>query len=310
MSKSRFSGAARIGAILAVLVVCFLVVTPALADGVSGAYELLYLVSPKAAQFFKPIRKSSIDQGIEVSLEGISIDGASASVLITIRDLIAERIDDSIDLYDSYEINVDFDNAGHCEQIGYDPETKTATFLITIESMQPGVTSITGKKLTFSLTTLLSGAKKAVAVPIEVDWSAISDKVETELSDPYDEIVMVPGRTLFSPYDGFDVTGIGYVNGKLHIQLCTLGRHLYDDHAFLYLQDESGHIVPGDPLYRGGYGANADATRRADYVEYAFDIQPDDLSSYSLFGDFYHASNRVDGYWSVTFSLENDDALQ
>ena len=44
---------------------------------------------------------------------------------------------------------------------------------------------------------------------------------------------------------------------------------------------------------------------RLDYQEFVFDISPEDLGNYALYGDFYTASARIDGNWRITFPLEN-----
>ena len=294
-------------AIALAALLCVAVATPALAAGSSGTYDLLYSVAPKTAQFFKPVELVSVDQGIEVQVVSAYIHDASASVVITVRDLESDRLDSSLDLYDSYEINTGFDSVGCCKQIDYDETTNTATFLITIESMDEADV-ITGEKVTFSLTTLLAGKSELLDLPVAIDWDLIDPSPSVESADPYEGNVLIPGETILTVSEGFDVTGLGYVDGALHVQLYTPGRYLYDDHAFLRLKDGNGETIEARMLYRGGYTTNdPNSGFRANHVEYAFDVPQEELSKYSLFGDFIHAEKRVDGNWSVTFPLENAD---
>jgi len=290
----------------AAICLCLFGATSALAMGVPAANGLLYLILPEAAQFFKPVQKSAVDQEIEVKVESAYIHGTEAEAVISVRDLTDDRLDESIDLYDSYDIQTGFDSVGTCSQIGYDPETKTATFLIWMKSMRDS-DIIQGEKITLTVQTLLSGKTETLGVPVDLDWSAIPKTVETELADPYDAVVMAPGDTISVPHEGFYLTGIGYVGGELHIQLYTPGRDAYDDHAFLYLQNENEERIYGQMLYRGSYNCgDAKKERRADYVEYAFDVPQSELENYLLFGDFYSASLRIDGNWSVTFPLDDE----
>ena len=306
VSKQKRNGVKRWAIALAVFAGCFLIATPALAVNVPVAYDLLYLVSPATAQFFRPVQKSVVDQGIEVGVESAYIHGSTAEAMITVRDLEGDRLDDSLDLYDSYDIRIGFDCTGHCEQIGYDVATKTATFLISISSMDEK-NIIQGNKLTFSLFTLLTGQKKNIDVAIPMDWNAIPKTVETESAEPYEGNVMIPGESQRKIEEGFYFSGVGYVEGKLHIQLYTQGRSQYDDHAFLYMQDAAGNQTNGAMLYRGGYQTGDTASeRRADYIDYAFDVPQNELDQWSLYGDFYHATNRIDGNWSITFPLEQE----
>lgn len=305
-SQTRHKGFNRAAIAFAAFLACLCIATPALAAGVPEAYELLYRVSPETAQFFKPVRKSSVDQGVEVKVIEAYVNDGSAKILITVQDMIEKRIDPSIDLYDSYSINTGFDSTAHCESIDYDDGTDTATFLVTIDSMSVS-DHIIGEKITFTVTTLLSKKSEQEGVPIKMDWSVLPEAVETESADPYEGNVLVPGKPETAFLEGFYFTGLGYVDGRLHIQLYTPGRELYDDHARLYLVDANGDRIEGTALYRGGYQTgDAKTERRADYIDYAFDVARDDLSSYELYGDFWRSGERIDGDWSITFPLENE----
>jgi len=299
------SAAARAGIVFAVLAGCVLFGTSALAMGVPEVNALLYYVSPEAAQFFKPVQKSAVDQGIEVSVESAYIHGSEAEAMVNVRDLTGDRLDDSIDFDDSYDFLTGFDSFGTCSQIGYDAATKTSTFLIQMSSMDER-NVIAGEKITVMFQTLLCGKIEALDVPIDLDWSAIPETVETEYTDQDNTDVLVQGESILNVLDGFSVTGIGFVDGKLHIQLYTPRRHLFSDHAFLYLLDESGNRTEADMLYRGAYNVDdAEIEKSADYVEYEFDVPQSELAQYKLYGEFYSYKTRIDGNWSVTFPLEN-----
>ena len=300
---SRKRPAMRAGIIFTVFAVCLLTITPALAAEIPQVYDMLYLVLPETAQFFRPIQKSDIDQNIEIKVESAYIHGEKADAVVSVRDLTQDRLSENIDFDDSYEIHSGFDSVGTCNQIDYDPETQTATFLIETSSMNPN-DLIVGKKLTISFQTLLSGKIERLAYPIPIDWSTIPDAVQTVQPEPYNETVLVTGETQVAIFDGFIITGTGYVDGKLHIQLYTPRRHTFSDHANLYLSGEDGTKVNGSAIYRGGYNGDPVHDREADYIDYAFDVPRKELPKYKLFGDFYGYQTRVDGNWSITFPLE------
>lgn len=302
-SRSAF---ARAGIVFAVFAVCLLAVTPALAAEIPVVNDFLYYVLPETAQFFKPVQMSAVDQNIEIKVESAYVHGADAEVVVSVRDLEGDRLDASLDFYDSYDIRTGFDSVGTCNQIGYDASTGTATLLIQTSSMNPRDT-ITGKKITISFQTILSGKDKKMAFPIQMDWSTISNGNKTEQSEHDGETLLVPGEKIIEVLDGFEITGVGYVEGKLHIQLYTPRRYQFDDHASLYLKGEDGTEIRCNPIYRGGYSTgDPELDKRADYIEYEFDVPQDSLSKYELFGDFYSAKTRVDGNWSITFPLENN----
>lgn len=300
------SAAARAGIIFAVFAACMLFGTSALAMGVPEVNTLLYYVLPEAAQFFKPVQKSSVDQGIEVKVESAYIHGAEAEAVVSVRDLTGNRLDKSIDFDDSYDFLTGFDCFGTCSQIGYDEATKTATFLIQTSSMDER-NVIAGEKISITFQTLLTRKTERLGLPIPLDWSAIPETVKTEYSDQDNTNVLVQGESMLDVLDGFSVTGIGYVDGKLHIQLYTPRRHKFSDHAFLYLLNEQGNRMEADMLYRGAYNVgDAEIERSADYVEYAFDVRQSELAQYKLYGEFYSYKTRIDGKWSITFPLEQE----
>ena len=304
--RSHHSAWMRAGIAFAVFAACLLTVTPALAAEIPIVGDLLYFVLPETAQFFKPVQLSDVDQNIEIKVESAYVHGADAEILVSVRDLDGNRLDESIDLYDSYHLRTGFDSVGTCNQIGYDASTGTATLLIETSSMNPRDT-ITGKKITLSFQTILSGKEKKTASPIQMDWSMVSSDVETEESDSNGETVLVPGEKMFEIMDGFEITGIAYVEDRLHIQLYTPRRDTFDDHAMLYLMSEDGTEIRCNPIYRGGYNTgDPEIERSADYIEYVFDVLQESLPNYQLFGDFYSAKTRIDGNWSITFPLEND----
>lgn len=299
----RRSRVRRMGVVLAVFAVCLLTITPALAAEIPQVYAVLYAVLPGTAQFFKPVKMSDTDQNIEIKVESIYVHGEKADAVVSVRDVTQDRLSEKIDFDDSYDIHTGFDSVGTCNQIGYDPATKTATFLIETSSMNSGDV-IAGKKLTISFQTLLSGKIERIAHPIPIDWSIISDKVQTVQSEIDGETVLAIGETQVTVFDEFLITGIGYVDGKLHIQLYTPRRHTYSDHANLYLSGEDGAKVGGSAFYRGGYSGDPVKDREADYIDYVFDVPKEELPKYTLLGDFYGYQTRVEGNWSITFPLE------
>lgn len=296
----------RVGVTFAVFAVCLLTITSALAAEIPAVNDFLYFVLPEMAQFFKPVQLSDVDQNIEIKVESAYVNGASAKILVSVRDLEGNRLDDSISFYNSENLHTGFDSMGTCNQIGYDASTGTATLLVETSSMNPN-DMIHGKKITISFRTILSGKEENEGKPVQMDWSTISNDVKTEQSNDDGRTVLVPGEKLFEIMDGFLITGVGYVGEQLHIQLYTPKRYVFDAYAFLYLKSKDGTEIQSDMIYRGAYNTgDPEMDKQADYVEYVFDVPQDALPDYQLFGDFYSMKTRVDGDWSITFPLEND----
>lgn len=293
----------------AALLVCLTAAFPALA-ATDPVNALLYAVSPRAAQYFMPVMKSAEDNGVRMDVLSADIRGENADIYVSLTDLVENRIDETTDLYDSYSIHRPYDGIATCNMASYDPETKTATFLINIT--EKGAKAKKGDKITFSVGCFLSGKQRAerVAVPLDfadVNLAPATQSVElsgyagvgAESGMPDSANVLVPGEVICEPFAGFAVSGLGYVDGKLHVQLYIPGKAETDDHASLYL-------VRGDgtELYCLSLSFRTPDEKNAPYEEYVFDISPEALSDCTLYGDFVKAGRKTEGRWRVTFPLD------
>lgn len=294
----------------AALLCCLCAALPALAAGSPMGYRLLYALSPAAAQLFVPVQQSSTDQGIRMEVHSIYVHGDTAEVYLSLQDLAGNRVDATTDLFDSYNLNIPFDNTGACSLAGYDPETRTALFLAKISTMDGR--DLPRGKVTFMLRCFISGKRQALDVPIALELSQAATAPETRMADPAggsipsgqaslpDAVKMlVPGEPLSVPMEGFAVTAMGYIDGALHVQLqipqalC----YSYDYHGFLTLKNAAGEeLTPHTLSFR-------DSGDAMDYTEFIFHVSPEQLSDYTLYGSFYAAASRVDGSWQVTFPL-------
>lgn len=296
--------------------VCLYFAVPALAASSDSVYQMMYRISPQIAQHFMPVQKSDVDQGIKMEVLSASIQGSKAEIYLTMQDLEGERIDETTDLFDSYQINCPFDSSSHCERIGYDADTKTVTFLITME--QWGNRDIRGDKITFSVSDFLSGKKTYEHISIPVDVSLAADTSRTQsvsirggsASDDrwfaqldQDQEALIPSSPMQEfPVDGIGLTGIGYVDGRLHIQTM-LGNVLENDnHGFFWLQDRQGEEVYSS--YTFSFFEETKQGERVDYNEEVFELARDQLAGYQLYGHFVTAEKKIKGAWRVTFPLE------
>lgn len=300
--------------IAAILVVLLLLTAsiPVLAATVESIYELMYLVSPAIAQYFQPIQKADEVNGIRMEVVSAYIHENTAEVYITMQDLTNDRIDETTDLYDSYFIHSPFDSSAHCERIGFDTETKTATFLITID--QAGSQDIEGDKITFSVKQFLSHKSKYEGIEIPFDLMTVSEAVQTQQvesssggglsyeSGKFNALVPSEPYAAF-PVNGINFTGIALVDSKLHIQVAIEDRLRNDNHGYFYLMDAAGNKIEDDASY---YFIDDSTDTRVDYIEYVFSITPDILAECDLYGDFWVSGLLTEGNWKITFPLELD----
>ncbi|HEY5584265.1 MAG TPA: hypothetical protein VIK78_07225 [Ruminiclostridium sp.] len=302
--------------IVAMLMVLVLTATPVLAANVPAVYKLMYFVSPTVAQFFIPVQKSCEDNGIRMEVVSSYIHDDTAEIYITMQDLIGDRIDETTDLYDSYSINRPFDSSATCQRVGYDKTTKKETFLISIKEW--GNKKIIGDKISFSVREFLSGKHEYNEIPMAIDLTNINNTQAIKLvsikggSGPkFKEYVpnfeskvkvLVPSAPMDFPVKGIDFTGIGYVDGMLHIQTSVVDNLTKDNHGYFFLSDKNENKI--QCAYSVGFAENSDSANRVDFDEYVFDIPQAEIGQYSLYGTFATSGLFTEGNWQVTFPLE------
>ena len=302
----------RWGSLAACLLLALTMSVPALAAAdFDPAYQLLYRVSPAIAQKLKPVRVSCEDQGIKFEVISAYVEGNEARMFVSVQDLEGDRIDETTDLFDSYRIHTPFDCSGSCQRIGYDAETKTATFLISISQWDGQ--DMTGEKITFSAGEILSGKQEYDdALP---GWDADLIGTSPETVEPtgifggggadYPEAAdgfraLRPMGVLCSPVDGVDITAVGSVDGKLHIQAQYENVLETDNHGEVYFKNAQGEEI----RCAAKIAFSTDDERQERYEEYVFDVSEADLTGYALYGRFVTSGTHVTGYWSITFPLE------
>lgn len=294
----------------------FVVAVPTAAATVPAFYDALYLVSPSTAQFFKPVQLSCNDNNIRMEIIAMSVNENVAEIYISMQDLEGGRINENIDLFDSYQINTPFSSTNHCTFLEYDSDTNTATFLVTIE--QWDAKKIVGDKITFSVGKFLSNKERFDGVIEDVDFKSEPLSVKTQMvnarglsGDLFNNCqeesenkfeVLLPEKVICEPVQGAKITGIGYVDEKFHVQVYYEDIGGTDNHGFISLMDKNtNEIVECD-----GSISFFDGEAKGSYQDYIFtSVNEDILDDYSLYGEFIMADNLVEGNWSVTFPLEN-----
>ena len=282
---------------------------PVLAAHVEPVYDLMYLVSPAMAQSFQPVQRSDQDNGIRMEVVSARIQGDSAQIYLTLQDLEGDRVDATTDLYDSYTIRTPYDTTGHCERVGYDATTGTATFLVTLTHLEGQ--AMPGDKITFSLREFLSRKAERTGVNLPADLSAASTAPATQAVDlrggsgeAFEESsfrALVPNlRDNACPVEGFTLTGLGWVEGKLHVQLLVDDLLDNDNHAQLYLTGAHGTVVEPE----ASYSFWAEEGSGDSYEEYVFSLSPEEAAGCRLTGDFFLSGSHTQGNWKVTFPLE------
>ena len=79
------------------------------------------------------MQRSCEDNGIRMEVTAAYIHENTAEIYLSLEDLTGTSFDETVDLFDSYRLHTPFDCTGHCQLASYDPDTHTATFLVTLE---------------------------------------------------------------------------------------------------------------------------------------------------------------------------------
>lgn len=98
-----------------------------------------------------------------------------------------------------------------------------------------------------------------------------------------------------------DITAMGYVDGKLHIQVKYEDSLETDNHGYIYFKNDKGeeiHCI-------ANIAFSTDSEHQERYVEYVYDLSDVDLTQYKVYGYFVTSDTHIEGNWSVTFPLES-----
>lgn len=303
---------------LAAVLVCLALAVPAFAMPALAAdpdgYALLYSISPAAAQFFKPVNRSDEDNGIRLTVDSVYLHSDTVEIYVSLQDLTGDRLDETTDLFDSYRINRGFDCSATCSLAGYDAQTRTARFLISITSFDGQ--DIEGDKLTFSLNRLLTGKTETEGAVTGLDLAAVQAEPATQQvtrrggsgiaaeaggSTAETRTALVPTGTLAAPAPGVAITAVGYVDGLLHIQVLYENILETDNHGQLWLDNGVEKLeCLGSLSFFAENGSDS-------YEDYYFDVTPAQLADCTLYGSFVTADTLIEGNWEITFPLTETD---
>lgn len=299
--------------LIAAILLCITLSVPVLAAAADPVYLTIYRISPSLAQMLKPVQLSCEDNGIKMEVLSAAVYENEAAIYITLRDMTAQnRIDETTDLFDSYHINRAFDSSASCSRVSYDEDSKTATFLITVSQWNDQ--NIDGDKITFYFTKFLSDKSIFDGELNKLDLSSVSEAEETQIPNAFrggsgkyfvyessfDLKYLVPSDDgILSPVDGVTITNIGFIDNKLHIQLHFDNILSYDNHGYIRMYDKAGNKASSSHF------SFWDDKKTGSYEEIIYDISPDAIENYTPYGYFVTCKSLTEGYWQVTFPLEN-----
>lgn len=323
----------RIGKMNGKKLVVLAVAAALLLSCVTGAFaatngdlnDLLYRVWPWAAQALKPVNLSCEDQGIRMEVVSASLQENEAVVTLTMQDVTGDRLDETVDLFDSADLQLPYDGSGTCTLLNYDPDTKTAAFALYMKFAQTPTDTDTGKvtfsvsrflshkrETTVDLTSLIGDIQEAETVPIPRPVRGIAGKEEAEFNKAGSLKVLNPENSLEIPVtEGVTLTGIGFSEGILHVQMRYDDIFHTDNHGYVILKDKTGNEYGTEEGADGIFSVSwfdreTNGVSFSDsWEEYFFAEYPENLSDAVLIGEFFTADPATEGNWTVTFPLDD-----
>ena len=313
VTKRNISALGSVAAV-AVLLICPLPTLTAL--GVDPAYNILYHIAPAIAQTFKPVHKICEEQGIEMSV--ISAEKAENRIkcYIAMRD-VDEKYADTLDI-DLFDFNIPCDCTGYCSFSDYSTDEDVSYFVVNMERLDGK--EIPDGKITFYIDRVLFGRQRFKDILTNVDLSNVSkNPAVTNHVDNAEygyqvhknvqmkpEHYLLPDQTAIStPIEGTVITGIGYIDGSLHIQTYYENYDYIHHNGFfgVWLADRNGDWLRlSDTDWLEVMFPNE--THTGQYREMIFNIPYQDLSNYQVIGDIYKTDGSIDGKWEITIPLE------
>lgn len=308
-----------------VVILLFVSVLPAAARTFPTIYNIIEKYAPMLADFVVPIDVESTSRSITMQVEAIDIKDNTAEIIVSFRDVQGsgkDLIKGSIDMYDSYYLQsygASYDIGG-CFFLEYDEQEDKAYFKISLSTDG----KYDNEKVSFGVRQLLTTAAKEER-PIDLSniiknpqtkavflngQSGMNDsdafnKYETKLMDGSS----LKGWTVMdiveideSMTESLTVTGVGYADGILRVQVCRGNFKDADRHAQLFLIDSMGEERCSDVSFMWHEEVNGE-TILVD--ENWFVVDEDELDKIQMYGVFYTKENSVKGNWKVTFDLKS-----
>ena len=314
--------------------------------------RVLYDTFSNIAEILKPVNLSCETNGIKMEVISAKREGKRAYIYISMQDIEGDRIDETIDLYDSIFIRLPSGYSGNCTKIGFDEDTKKATFLITIDRLN-GL-YIPWKKVSFTVGCFLSGRTEPEGFVDEIDLSTakIDAEYETEITgyrrlkekyepgslqskiyhfayeriprviqnaldlnnwyfeyERYDEEIekyLVSNEVFYTSETGAEFVGMGFIDDKLHIKVYYGNRHYNDHIGFLTIYNKNGKEIHSSNMKYINNVGEIEENYYAPYetwVDYTFDISPEEIEGCRLYEKYWKYENYVEGDWKIRFRI-------
>ncbi len=312
-------------AILTVFVLVTATSTSALAALGDVAYKKIAEIAPGLADYILPVQLADTKKSITMQVEAMLVEGKEAELIVSFADeegSTKDYIAGKVDMYDSYHLKSygTESNVGGCTFLEYDADSGKAYFNVCVSAEE----EFAGDRVKFNVNQLLVESKeyeRALEMDLlivnpdlkecilsgkgggEEAWDALKGYTyKTEESFPrFAGRVMDVAVLNDSLKDTIQVTGVGYSDGILRVQIC---RGTYEDadrHGQIFIRKEDGEYRYSDASvsWQEEFGGD-----KILFDEQWFLMEEEEIEDLQLFGSFYETGQAVKGNWSVTVELK------
>jgi len=308
--------------ICAVIIVLSLTLVPVMAKQIPAIYNIIEKYAPALADFVLPIEKSDTSHGITMQVEAVHVEKNTAEIIVSFSDAEGsdkDLIKGKVDMYDSYHLQ----SYGASYYIGgssyleYDEDKAYLKVDVTTDG------EFDKGKLRFSVHQLLvhcSTEERQIPLDEIIREPATKTVSLNGRSGQYNQAEIVgyqiknsgdsplPAGEVMditevdeSMAEALTVTGVGYSNGVLRLQICRGNFSDADRHVRAFLVDEEGNERNSDCSVMWQEELNGEKIL---FDEDWFLVEESELDKIQLYGIFYITDESVKGDWEVTCELE------
>lgn len=305
-------------AALAAVFLVSVVMLPVMAKEIPGIYRIVQDYAPGLADRILPEAQSDTSQGITMQVEAVNVMEDTAELIVSFSDAEGsgqDLIKGAVDLYDSYDLHsygASYGGGG-CSFLEYD-EAQDKAYL-KVDLFTDG--RFERDKIRFSVRELLTDKRKEekqipldglVKDPLlkEVSLNGCGGEDQAAFSaylGSFDGSQFPSGAKVMdipvkdpSLAGALTVTGTGYLDGILRVQVCRGEFSRADRHMWPFFTDKDGNEREADysVMWQEDLGGE-----RVLFDEYWFLVDEDELDQAALYGIFYETGGSVQGEWEV-----------
>lgn len=310
-------------AVCAVLMIVSMTLLTVMAKSVPAVYGVVEKYAPALADFVLPVEISDTACGITMQVEAVNVEEKTAEIIVSFSDAEGsdkDLIKGKVDLYDSYDLQsygATYD-VGGCSFLEYDVAEDKAYFKIDLSTdgqydkgklrfrVHQLLTDVSKEEKQIELNDIIKDpATKTVSLngmggmenqDVIARYIGTSDGNSSLPAGQVMDIVKADE----SMAETLTVTGVGYTDGLLRIQICRGNFSDADRHVQLFLTDKSGAERHEDFSLMWHEEVDEETII---FEEYWFLIEENDLEEAQAYGIFYITDGSVAGDWEVTCAV-------